>query len=101
VVSLAIGLLPFLKVYAAGFFAIPLIRFIFNLNTNKGIGERNARRVLAFNRLKQMDPALRRKLESARRYGGTQVLRGAAYSSDKELDEMAMEDFDAKLRGDL
>lgn len=56
VVSLAIGLLPFLKVYAAGFFAIPLIRFIFNLNTNKGIGERNARRVLAFNRLKQMDP---------------------------------------------
>ena len=45
--------------------------------------------------------ALRRKLESARRYGGTQVLRGATYSSDKDLDEMAMEDFDAKLRGDL
>ena len=100
VVSLAIGLLPFLKVYAAGFFAIPLVRWLLNRNTNKEIDARNARRMLAFEVLQQMSPDLRTKLQSARRFGGTKVVsdRGAVFTSDGDVEEMAMDDFDRKLR---
>ena len=100
VVSLAVGLLPYLKVYAAVFFAIPVVRWLLNRGTNKAIGERNARRMMAFKRLQQMDPALREKLRSARRYGDTKVVSGAeaVFTSDRDLEELAMDEFDAKLR---
>ena len=55
---------------------------------------------MAFKRLQQMDPALREKLRSARRYGDTKVVSGAeaVFTSDRDLEELAMDEFDAKLR---
>ena len=103
VVSLAISLLPGLKVYAAGFFLIPAIRAMLNISTNKKIEDRNAKRYDALRRVQSADPALRKKLQGAKKYSNIDLVseRTAIFSSqvqegaDGTADDY--EDFDRRL----
>lgn len=104
VVSLAISLLPGLKVYAAGFFLIPAIRAMLNISTNKKIEDRNAKRYDALRRVQSADPALRKKLQGAKKYSNIDLVseRTAIFSSqvqegaDGTADDY--EDFDRRLQ---
>jgi len=107
VVALAIQLLPWLNVYAVGYFLVPATRWLLNTQTNKKIDARNGRRLKAMQALSpgRIAPALKKKLASARRFAPEVkrvTEREAVFSSDKQLSEnkteaSALDEFDKKL----
>lgn len=65
-ISFVYRIFPLLQVYAASFFAIPLVRWYFIQQTNAEIEKRNRARELRARALELPDAFLRRKIISAR-----------------------------------
>lgn len=103
-------LMPGLQLYAAAFFAVPLIRWLRNKGRNAAIEESNSSRREAAARLGAPRPKLAAKLESARRAGSIarKVISESdiTYRSDRDLSEQTnsegldweAQDFDKRLK---
>ncbi|XP_078434883.1 iron-sulfur cluster biosynthesis family protein [Wolffia australiana] len=94
-ISLVGDIFPLLQVYAASFFAIPLFRWFLLQQKNSQIEQRNAVRKQRALALEAPDPALRRKLLSARDMARRTVIgpEKIIYSTEEDF---AGEDFEAK-----
>ncbi|XP_052170668.1 uncharacterized protein At5g03900, chloroplastic [Diospyros lotus] len=78
---------PLLQIYAASFFAIPFVRWVFIRNRNAEIEKRNLSREQRARALELPDLSLRRKLLSARDMSQRTVIGQdrIVYSTDKDL----------------
>ncbi|KAG0494168.1 hypothetical protein HPP92_005162 [Vanilla planifolia] len=86
-VSFVADIFPLLQVYAASFFAVPLIRWFLVQNTNAVIERRNLARRQRAKVLELPDPTLRRKLLNARDMAKRTVIGSEriVYSTEKDL----------------
>jgi len=84
-----------LQVYAAAFFAIPLVRWIINQGRNRNIQQRNEARKDIATVLQRPDGKLRAKLQSAAKQAQRTVI------SDKDITDQNLdldgESFDKRL----
>ncbi|KAJ0973409.1 hypothetical protein J5N97_021368 [Dioscorea zingiberensis] len=92
-VSFVTEIFPFLQIYAASFFAIPIFRWFLLLRTNAGIEKRNLARQQRARALDLPNPTLRRKLLNARDMSQRTVIGSdrIVYSTQKDF---ADQDFD-------
>ncbi len=92
-----------LQVYAAAFFAIPLIRWIINQGRNRNIQQRNEARKDIATVLQRPDGKLRAKLQSAAKQAQRTVIsdKDIVYSSNKDFTDQNLdldgESFDKRL----
>ncbi len=92
-----------LQVYAATFFAIPLIRWIINQGRNRNIQQRNEARKEIAALLQRPDGVLRAKLQSAAKQAEQTVIsdKDIVYSSNKDFTDQNLdldgESFDKRL----
>jgi hypothetical protein len=90
-------------VYAAAFFAIPLIRWIINQGRNRNIQQRNEARKDIATVLQRPDGKLRAKLQSAAKQAQRTVIsdKDIVYSSNKDFTDQNLdldgESFDKRL----
>lgn len=93
---------PLLQIYAASFFAIPLVRWFFIRKRNAEIQERNLAREQCARALEVPDLSLRRKLLSARDMAQRTFIGRdrIVYSTDKDLFEQDYEaqEWDKRFR---
>ena len=91
------------QVYAAAFFAIPLIRWIINQGRNRNIQQRNKARKDIATVLQRPDGKLRAKLQSAAKQAQRTVIsdKDIVYSSNKDFTDQNLdldgESFDKRL----
>ncbi|DBA95928.1 TPA: hypothetical protein ACH3X1_001454 [Trebouxia sp. C0004] len=101
--SFVLSSFPALQVYAAAFFAIPLIRWIINQGRNRNIQQRNEARKDIATVLQRPDGKLRAKLQSAAKQAQRTVIsdKDIVYSSNKDLSDQNLdldgESFDKRL----
>ena len=92
-----------MQIYAASFFIVPLVRWFLQKARNRAIDARNDARTAAQQLVKAPDPALARKLESARNEAKQRRITDAdvIYRSDRNQSDQARdleaEDFDRRL----
>lgn len=92
-----------MQIYAASFFAIPLIRWTINQGRNRNIQQRNEARQELAARLQRPDSRLRAKLQSAADQAQRTVIsdKDIVYSSNKDFADQNLdldgESFDKKL----
>lgn len=82
-----------LLAYGTGFLSIPLIRYLTLNVRNKSVETRNDRRMLRAELLNNADQLVQHKLDFARQFAATQVVReeDLAYRSDRDLTEQELE----------
>ena len=91
------------QIYAASFFAIPLIRWIINQGRNRNIQQRNEARKDIAALLQRPDGRLRAKLQSAAEQAQRTVIsdKDIVYSSNKDFTDQNLdldgESFDKRL----
>ncbi|KAL1829413.1 hypothetical protein DCAR_0208752 [Daucus carota subsp. sativus] len=87
------NIFPLLQIYAASFFAIPLVRWLLVQKKNAEIRKRNQAREQRYLALQQPDMALRRKLISARDMASRTVISKdrIVYSTERDLFEQDYE----------
>lgn len=101
--SFVLSSFPALQVYAAAFFAIPLIRWIINQGRNRNIQQRNEARKDIATVLQRPDGKLRAKLQSAAKQAQRTVIsdKDIVYSSNKDFADQNLdldgESFDKRL----
>eukprot|EP00898_Chlorokybus_atmophyticus_P006103 jgi/Chlat1/6494/Chrsp45S06065 len=102
IVSLTASILPFLRVYAVSFFAIPLARWFWNKRANEEIDKRNNERRRWAVGLLRAGSALQQKLLNAqaaakREYVGTDRI---IYSTEKDVSDQQLEvaEWERKMR---
>ncbi|KAL0036153.1 hypothetical protein WJX79_006170 [Trebouxia sp. C0005] len=101
--SFVLSSFPALQVYAAAFFAIPLIRWIINQGRNRNIQQRNEARKDIATVLQRPDGKLRAKLQSAAKQAQRTVIsdKDIVYSSNKDFSDQNLdldgESFDKRL----
>lgn len=86
-ISFVAGIFPLLQVYAASFFAIPVVRWFFLTRKNKEIEKRNNARQQHARALEVPDSSLRQKLLSARDMASRTVIspERVVYSTERDL----------------
>ncbi|KAH7671373.1 ArsR-like helix-turn-helix domain-containing protein [Dioscorea alata] len=94
-VSFVSEIFPFLQIYAASFFAIPVFRWFLLLRTNASIERRNLARQQRARALELPNPTLRSKLLNARDMAQRMVIGSdkIVYSTQKDLID---QDYDAR-----
>ena len=99
VVQLAAELLPFLKFYAASFFASPLLRWLWIRRKNAGIDARNEVKLQNADALSYPSPQIQQKLLDATRLSNIDVIsrERIVFSSDDSVADTDLSDFDRKL----
>lgn len=99
VVQLAAELLPFLKFYAASFFAIPLLRWLWIRRKNASIDARNEVKLQNADALSYPSPQIQQKLLDATRLSNIDVIsrERIVFSSDDSVADTDLSDFDRKL----
>ena len=99
VVQLAAELLPFLKFYAASFFAIPLLRWLWIRRKNASIDARNEVKLQNADALSYPSPRTQQKLLDATRLSNIDVIsrERIVFSSDDTVADTDLSDFDRKL----
>ncbi|GJP81082.1 hypothetical protein CLOP_g11260 [Closterium sp. NIES-67] len=102
-VSLISSLMPWLQGYAAVFFTIPAVRYLWQQRANEAIAERNARRQQSAQQLAQPNAQLRRKLANAREQARSTVVSEdkVIYTTAKDMAEQDLEarEWERKLEG--
>ncbi|KAL4587601.1 hypothetical protein LXL04_000473 [Taraxacum kok-saghyz] len=94
-ISFVSEIFPLLQIYAASFFAIPLVRWFITQKTNAQIDKRNRARELRARALELPDVALRRKILSARDMSERTVIGKdrIVYTTERDVFE---QDYDTK-----
>ena len=82
-----------LQVYAASFFAIPVVRWIINQGRNRNIQQRNETRKEIAAALQRPDKALSAKLRNAAKQAQRTVIsdKDIVYSSNKDFTEQNLD----------
>lgn len=94
-ISFVSEIFPLLQIYAASFFAIPLVRWFITQKTNAEIDKRNRARELRARALELPDVSLRRKILSARDMSQRTVIGQdrIVYTTEKDVFE---QDYDTQ-----
>ena len=101
--NVVVSIVCAMQIYAAAFFAIPLIRWIINQGRNRNIQQRNEARKDVAALLQRPDSRLRAKLQSAADQAQRTVFsdKDIVYSSNKDYDDQNVDldgdSFDKKL----
>ncbi|CAI5952954.1 unnamed protein product [Closterium sp. NIES-64] len=102
-VQLISSLMPWLQGYAAVFFAIPAVRYLWLQRANETIALRNSRRQQSALQLAQPNAQLRRKLANAREQARSMVVSEdkVIYTTAKDVAEQDLEarEWERKLEG--